>query len=685
MNASAKPALETLESRWVPSSNLNAFARFQSADYPGQDSLTIRVGASDFNSGNRLAIVGIVFRSAADGTVRPTSVANGSTQTIAAKSGLPGTEAGGVTICILKAQAYSLKLPEEVNGPWTVETCLAGDANGDFRVDATDLQVIARRMGKSFGQQGYSREADSNADGVITDSDARLARSNMGVSTTIRPLRLSAGLSSASDPDQNGVVARRQATVVCVATPGANVRIAMEGAPARGFVAGSNGQLALSTSLPAGTSTCKVSAIGSFGQKTTVSHDITVGDTILSWNKTHLQTIRQYKFPSLAGAGQNVSTPPPLAARNLAIMHLTMNEAIRSVESLAASLGRPLANAMADAAASGAAHAVLKVLYPSAAYATRFGNTLSECLSGIPQGRARSEGLAIGREAAARILAGMANDGSESIVNHDPGNQPGEWIPTPPGNRPPLLPQWPGVTPFVVGSLDDLLPPPPPALDSTEYAAALNEVKSLGAATGSSRTPEQTNIALFWADGAGTATPPGHWNQIAADLASVSGRSLAENSRLFATLNVALADAGIACWRAKYTYAFWRPVTAINRASEDGNDATREDTDWRPLLATPPFPSYTSGHSTFSGAAATVLGHFFGEDTPFTTRPDEAANINGSASVALADRAFASFTAAASEASWSRIYGGIHFLFDGEAGLAIGEAVGAMAVEALAG
>ena len=684
MNASAKPALETLENRWVPSSNLNAFARFNSADFPGQDSLTIRVGASDFNSGNRLAIVGIVFRSASDGTVRPTAVANGATQTIAAKSGLPGIETGGMTLCFLKAQSYRLKLPEELNGPWSVETCLAGDANGDFRVDAADLQAIARIMGKSFGQQGYSREADANADGMITDSDTRLARSNMGVSTTIRPLRLSAGLSPACDPDQNGVVARRQAAVICSATPGASVRISMEGGPARGFVTGSTGKLALNTLLPAGTSTCRVSAIGPFGQKASVSHDITVGDTILSWNKTHLQTIRQYKFPFLAGAGQNVSTPPPLAARNLAIMHLAMNEGIRSVESLAGNLGRPLANAMADAAASGAAHAVLKALYPSPGYATRFGNTLSECLARIPQGRARSEGLVIGRESAARILAFRAEDGSANATNFQPGNQPGGWVPTPPGNRPPLLPQWPGVTPFVVGSFDALLPPPPPALDSAEYATALNEVKSLGAASGSSRSPEQTYIALFWADGAGTATPPGHWNQIAADLASVSGRSLAENSRLFATLNVALADAGIASWHAKYTYALWRPVTAINRASEDGNDATEEDGGWRSLLATPPFPSYTSGHSTFSGAAAKVLGHFFGDDTLFTTRADEAATIIGSASMALADRTFASFTAAASEASWSRVYGGIHFLFDGEAGLAVGEAVGAMAIEALA-
>src|SRR5439155_7225921 len=128
------------------------------------------------------------------------------------------------------------------------------------------------------------------------------------------------------------------------------------------------------------------------------------------------------------------------------------------------------------------------------------------------------------------------------------------------------------------------------------------------------RTPEQTEIALFWADDAGTCTPPGHWNRIAQHVALARGHTLVENARLFAMLNTSLADAGILCWVLKFTYDFWRPVTAIRLADTDGNPDTDPDPTWEPLLVTPPFPAYISGHSTFSGAAAAVLGQYCGTD-----------------------------------------------------------------------
>jgi membrane-associated phospholipid phosphatase len=186
-----------------------------------------------------------------------------------------------------------------------------------------------------------------------------------------------------------------------------------------------------------------------------------------------------------------------------------------------------------------------------------------------------------------------------------------------------------------------------------------SEVRALGAAVGSTRTPEQSQIALFWADGAGTETPPGHWNRIARDIAAALGNTLEENARLFALLNIAMADAAICAWDAKYTYDFWRPETAIRATGALA---------WNSFFVTPPFPDYISGHSTFSAAAATVLGMFYGTDNiAFST---------GSDFLPGAIREFSGFSAAAAEAAVSRLYGGVHFRSAMEDGLAAGIAIG---------
>jgi membrane-associated phospholipid phosphatase len=207
-----------------------------------------------------------------------------------------------------------------------------------------------------------------------------------------------------------------------------------------------------------------------------------------------------------------------------------------------------------------------------------------------------------------------------------------------------------------------LRPALPPALDSAEYAANFNEVKDLGRTDSTTRTEEQTQIARFWNDGLGTAFAPGYWNRIAQTVATEQGLSLVSDARLFALLNIASADALISCWDAKYAYDFWRPVTAIRAADTDGNDATEPDTSWLPLLVTPNFPSYTSAHSTVSGAAAEVLTALFGDHYDFTV----------SAVSVPYTRSFASFEAAAAEAGRSRIYGGIHYTFDNINALAAG-------------
>jgi len=208
----------------------------------------------------------------------------------------------------------------------------------------------------------------------------------------------------------------------------------------------------------------------------------------------------------------------------------------------------------------------------------------------------------------------------------------------------------------------------PPPLTSAAYAKDFNEVKSLGAANSNARTPDQTEIAKFWSDGAGTVTPPGHWNTIAQTVAQTKHTNLTENARLFALLDLSLADAGIAAWDMKRAFDFWRPITAIRNADKDGNAATAAAPAWEPLLTTPSFPSFVSGHSTFSGAGAAVLAEFFGtDDIAFSSTSDGLPNVT---------RYYDSFSEAALEAGISRIYGGIHFELDDGSGLYAGDEIG---------
>ncbi|MFM8728075.1 MAG: vanadium-dependent haloperoxidase, partial [Planctomycetaceae bacterium] len=280
----------------------------------------------------------------------------------------------------------------------------------------------------------------------------------------------------------------------------------------------------------------------------------------------------------------------------------------------------------------------------------------AQSIASTPDDSRRTAGIEIGQRAAARILEIRATDGSASTVSYTPGTDPGDWQKTPPALLDPLLPQWGQVTPWVLSSSSQFRPEAPPTLDSSDYARDLNEVQQLGAVNSTTRTPEQTDIAKFWASGPGTATPPGQWNMIASIIAQEQQLSLPQSARMYAILDMSLADAAILCWNTKYHYELWRPVTAIQKADTDGNDKTTADPAWLPLLTTPPFPTYTSGHSTFSAAGATVLAGIFGTDNITFTLPSEVSGVAG--------RAFNSLSAAAAEAGRSRIFGGIHFEFD---------------------
>jgi PAP2 superfamily len=316
------------------------------------------------------------------------------------------------------------------------------------------------------------------------------------------------------------------------------------------------------------------------------------------------------------------------------------------------------ASASRPAAASAAAHKALVPLFP--ANASTFDALNAAILAGIPDGPHKRAGIIWGEFVATVILFARANDGSDAVVQPPGGSGPGVWVPTPPAFLPYLLPQWGFVAPFGMRNSSQFRPPGPPSLDSQQYAADYNEVKELGAAVGSTRTEDQTQIALFWADGAGTETAPGHWNSIAQIIAAARANTLEENARLFALLNIAMADAAICAWDAKYTFDFWRPVTAIAFAEPQLN--------WMSFIVTPPFPDYTSGHSTISAAAATVLPLFYGtEDLPFTTGSDFLPGVY---------RSFSTCLDAAEEAAASRIYGGIHFRTASEDGLQAGMSIG---------
>ncbi len=378
-------------------------------------------------------------------------------------------------------------------------------------------------------------------------------------------------------------------------------------------------------------------------------------DVVTDWNNTLLQAIRTDK------------TPPPKASRGMAMVSTAVYDAVMAIEKTHfpyhVNTTAPLGTSK-EAAAAQAAHDVLVSLYP--AQAATFGTALTNSLNAIPNGQGKTDGVSLGSSVASQIITLRANDNSGLVVPYTPGTDPGDWRPTPPTFGAALLPNWPQVTPWTMNAGSQFRPVAPPALTSAEYTAAFNEVKELGRIDSATRTADQTEIAQFWADGGGTETPPGHWNAIAQDVAASEGNSLAENARMFALMNLATADAAIVAWDAKYEYNHWRPYTGITEADTDGNPDTIDDDSWLPLIATPPFPAYTSGHSTFSAAASVVLAGLFGDDTGFTTDSD---GLLG------ALRSFTSFSEAAEEAGQSRIYGGIHWQYDNTAGLSSGRAL----------
>jgi membrane-associated phospholipid phosphatase len=299
------------------------------------------------------------------------------------------------------------------------------------------------------------------------------------------------------------------------------------------------------------------------------------------------------------------------------------------------------------AVVAGASAAIIGFVYPARQEvadidAKARAHRLSRLNAGIARRSDVEVGDRLGRAVAARLIAQAKTDGAKVAGVNWHGEMPegdDKWMSTESPPTTPVRPLWGKVRPWFLKSGDELRPPPPPAVGTPEFEAGLDEVRQIAR----TRTAEQTRIALFWADAQGSPTPAGHWNQIAAELLSRDAASELRAARVFAYLNMAVMDAGIACWDAKYHYWLLRPTQADPTISIP--------------VGLPNFPSYPSGHSTFSGAAAVVLSHFF---------PNDADALG----------------AMAEEASVSRVYGGIHYRFDCSAGLALGREIGRRVSEA---
>jgi hypothetical protein len=416
------------------------------------------------------------------------------------------------------------------------------------------------------------------------------------------------------------------------------------------------------------------------------------GDVVLEWNAIALDALKNDSF--LGASAKQAG--PTRASRALGIVQAAVFDAVnsidRSYDPYLVEVNAPR-DASITAAAAQAAHDTLVSLFPD--YQPTLDARLAANLAGVGSVVSRVEGELVGHITAAAILAVRSHDGSEVAMPYTPGTQPGQWQPDPlHPNQQALGSLWGSVTPFTLLSPEQFHAPQPPALTSQQYADAFNEVKSLGGdgvTTPTTRTAEQTQIGIFWGydNSPGLSTPPRLYNQIAEVLAVQQGNTVVQNARFFALIDLAMADAGIACWDGKYDYNFWRPVTAIRAAAADGNPLTAADPTWTPLGApadngsgtnfTPPFPAYASGHATFGGALFRMMADFFGTDNiSFTIGSDEFNGVtrdqNGVVRPFLT-RSFDSFSQAAEENGQSRIYLGIHWSFDKVQGIRMGDSI----------
>jgi len=426
---------------------------------------------------------------------------------------------------------------------------------------------------------------------------------------------------------------------------------------------------------------------GTASAQSTVVPNPPFGDIILVWNQVMLDANANDSRLLLQDQGG-----PTRTSRAFAIVSVAMFDALNSIshrhEPYLTELNG-FNNADVTAAVSTAARDTLLALYPQ--QSRLFTAAYSSAMSGVPTGTPRSRGITLGRRVASAILAERSNDNSNSSQPYNFSLLPGYHQPDPlHPNQGVHAPKWGTVDPFVISNVHSHLSPPPPALDSFEYAVAYQQLLNFGGDGidyPTLRSPRETVTGIFWAyDGTpGLGTPPRLYNQIVRTIAIQKRNTVEKNARLFALVNLAMADAGIQCWYTKYYYELWRPVVGIRYGDYDTNEFTIGDPDWIPLGApatngagdgvnfTPPFPAYGSGHSTFGAAAFTVTSRFYGTgDIRFRFTSDEYNGINRGSDGKVrpvVTRVYRNLDEAILENAVSRIYLGIHWPFDASAGI----------------
>jgi hypothetical protein len=381
---------------------------------------------------------------------------------------------------------------------------------------------------------------------------------------------------------------------------------------------------------------------------------VCAADAVLDWNEIVLARV--------VAARQG----PPDGARSLAMVHMAMFEAINAVEPRYAPYafkGRAPAGASAEAAAAAAASSVLVKLFPDQAQAVEAAYAAN--VARIPDGPAKTSGIALGQEVGAACLSMREKDGTGVPGFYRPRTAPGMYVVT----MLPVSAEWPKVKPWFMGDGAQFRPGPPPSLASAEWARDYNEVKNVGARQSATRSAEQTEAARFW-----TVVGPPSWNQVVRSLALSKPLALVDNARLFALVNMAASDSFVAVFDAKYAYNFWRPITAIRNGDIDGNDATSLDPEWLPLVDTPLHPEYPCAHCISAGAIGEVLEAQFGkgEVPPITMTSPTAPGVT---------HRWTRISDYVQEVDNARIWGGIHYRNSTQVGEAMGRKIGALAVQ----
>jgi PAP2 superfamily len=379
-------------------------------------------------------------------------------------------------------------------------------------------------------------------------------------------------------------------------------------------------------------------------------------DVITDWNEKAVAA--GYVAPRLT---------PPQQGRTLAIVHIAIFEALNSIEPRFAPYRARLSvepGASREAAVAAAAHHTLTRLFPQ--QAKDFDAALQVSLGAIADGPSKASGIRLGEQAAAAILAERSQDGAAANPPYRPFTVAGKYVPT----VFPVSSSWGAVRPFAMKSGDAVRPPAPYALSSAQWAKDYEEVKRLGGKTSSARTAEQSDVARFW-----EMTGPATTNPAARQVGAAKKLGLLDNARMFALFSIALADAGIAVFDAKYAYDFWRPVTAIRNADIDGNDATAPDAAWESFIPTPMHPEYPCAHCIHDAAAAAVLQAQFGDAVPrFTLTSTTAPGVT---------RSFERLSDYAAEVVDARVWSGVHYRASGEVGNAMGRKIGEYTVQNL--